>query len=93
MTAAQKKDFAADCAAARIALAQQYDHPVPQRGITKLYLTQLACMDPHPNPSILIALAVVETSRKWSRKIGMPPLTMTDLLVGARVVGGDGAQP
>lgn len=51
-------------------------------GTTTLYLYQLAA-EKHPNPRVRLALAICAESRRLSRKIHSPPLTLPDLLVGA----------
>ncbi len=82
MTAEQKTKFAADASEFRARLARSAGHPQSgEAPITKLYLTQLACMDPSPNPALLTAIPIVEASRKWSHLLGEPPLTLADLLV------------
>lgn len=87
MTAEQKQQFARDCSDLRAALAAKMDYAGEVRVLTKLYLFQLACMTRSPNPSLLTAIPIVQASQKWSRRIGMPPLTLEDLLVGTHVVG------
>jgi DNA-binding XRE family transcriptional regulator len=50
-------------------------------GTTRVYLYQLAGQ-PHPNPKLQLALAIVSSSRKWGKKVMEKPLTLEDLLVG-----------
>jgi hypothetical protein len=50
-------------------------------GTTTLYLYQLAA-EKHPNPRVRLALSICAESRRLSRKIHAPPLTVSDLLVG-----------
>lgn len=50
-------------------------------GTTTIYLYQLAA-EKHPNPRVRLALAICAESRRLSRKIHSPPLTVNDLLIG-----------
>jgi len=50
-------------------------------GTTTIYLYQLAA-EKHPNPRVRLALSICAESRRLSRKIHSPPLTLPDLLVG-----------
>ncbi|GEM_PF-3523372 len=50
-------------------------------GTTTTYLYQLAA-EKHPNPRVRLALAICAESRRLSRKIHSPPLTIDDLLGG-----------
>lgn len=50
-------------------------------GTTRVYLHQLASAE-HPNPRLRLALALVEESKKLSRKVMSPPLSLPDLLTG-----------
>lgn len=82
MTATQKKQFASDATEMRRRLARAAGHPEEEvTPIKLLYLTQLACMDGSPNPSLLTAMPIVEATRKWSHLLQIPPLTLEDLLV------------
>ena len=82
MTAEQKNQFAKDVTEARRKLAFAAGHPESSiRPVTKLYLTQMACMDGTPNPGLLTAMPLVLMTQKWAPLIGMPALSYEDLLV------------
>ena len=82
MTAEQKNQFARDVTELRRRYALAAGHP-PEgiRPVTKLYLTQMACMDGTPNPSLLTAMPLVLASQRWSPLIGMPALGYEDLII------------
>lgn len=48
---------------------------------TMVYLYQLAAQ-PFPNPRLRLAMALVDASKRWRRKLATEPLTFYDLLVG-----------
>lgn len=50
-------------------------------GTTLLYLYQLGAQK-RPNPTLTLAMALVDRSKVWGRKIMTKPLTLEDLLVG-----------
>jgi hypothetical protein len=82
MTAAQKKQFASDATEVRRRLARAAGHPEEDVTPIKLsYLTHLACMDGSQNPSLLTAMPIVETTKKWAHLLQIPTLTLDDLLV------------
>ena len=54
-------------------------------GTTRVYLYQLAAKE-EPNPQLRLALALVMESARWAKKVGAKPLTLEDLLVGAREI-------
>lgn len=55
---------------------------VAKVGTTYVYIHQLATAEA-PNPALRLAKAIVEESRRLSKKVGAEPLTYDDLLVGA----------
>ena len=50
-------------------------------GTTRVYLYQLAGQ-PHPNPKLQLAMALVAASKKWGKRVMAEPLTYEDLLIG-----------
>lgn len=63
-------------------------YPRAQFRAQPIHLYQLAA-DKHPNPRVRLALAICAESRRLSRKVRSPPLTLPDLLVGAADPSGD----
>jgi hypothetical protein len=50
-------------------------------GTTEVYLYQLAAQ-PAPNPQLKLALALVDHSKRYARRVMTDPLALQDLLVG-----------
>lgn len=50
-------------------------------GTTEVYLYQLAAQ-PAPNPQLKLALALVDHSKRYARRVMTEALTLQDLLVG-----------
>lgn len=52
-------------------------------GTTTIYLYQLAA-NTEPNPRLRLALAIRDESRRIAKRVMTEPLTLEDLLVGAK---------
>ena len=50
-------------------------------GTTEVYLYQLAAQ-PAPNPQLKLAIALVDCSKRYARRVMTEALTLQDLLVG-----------